>query len=190
MTLDTYTVAGMKHTSKDTEVNLGMVKENQSKLNGHVSMWIKVFRIGKSWRHEDRIRETMLNNSLAVCPLYLLFKDHKGWFWQMGGAPPTRPVASGNAGMNLHLSEMISKLLEPIANNFDGGLETISGEDMLSKIDQLNDKNKDWQKTKNGGGEGSQQEEQICPGVDYAGGCGSDTPPPLCTCANHKPSCD
>ena len=39
-TLDTYTVAGMKHTSKDTEVNLEMVKENQSKLNGHVSIWI------------------------------------------------------------------------------------------------------------------------------------------------------
>ena len=106
----------------------------------------------------------------------------------MGGTPPTRPVASGNAGMNLHLSEIVSKILTPIANHFDGGIETISGEDILSKIDELNSKNKDWQK--NGGGGRSQHEGQLCPGVDYAGGCEGDTPPPLCICDNHKPSFD
>jgi hypothetical protein len=71
------------------------------KVNGHVSMLLKVFKVGKNWNHQDRLRETMINNSLAVCPLYLLFKDHKGWNWGKG-APPTRPVASGNRGMNLH----------------------------------------------------------------------------------------
>ena len=144
MSMKTYITAGEKHTAKDSEVGWEEVKENQSQLNGHVSMWLKVFRVGQKWNHAERIRETMLNNSMAVCPLYLLFKDHKGWSWRMGEAPPSRPVASGAVGMNLHLSELLSQVMEPIANNWVGGLETISCEDMLSRFDALNIKNKGW----------------------------------------------
>ena len=69
---------------------------------------------------------------------------------------PTRPVASGNSGMNLHLSEVISLILEPVANVFKEGLEVISKDDMLSKVDDLNEKNAEWTPEKwwSGKGEG------------------------------------
>ena len=144
MDMDTYVKAGSVHTDKDCRVTWDDVSDNQQHLNGHISMLLKVFKVGESWRHYDRMRETMLNHSMVVCPLYLLFKDHKGWSWKKGTAPPTRPVASGSVGMNLHLSEMVSQVLEPLANSWVGGLETISCEDMLSRFDKLNETNRVW----------------------------------------------
>ena len=42
----TYAESGMCHTSKDREVGWVSIKNSQRELNGHVSMRIKIFRIG------------------------------------------------------------------------------------------------------------------------------------------------
>ena len=85
----------------------------------------------------------MLSKSLEACPLWLLFKDHKLWESSKGTAPPTRPVMGGNSGMNTHLSEILSWLLEPLATSMLGkSSEVISGEDLKNKMDTLNEKNK------------------------------------------------
>ena len=118
MTMADYEYAGSKHVRKDQEVNLPFVKQNQDILNGHCSMWLKIFLVGRNWGHEDRHRETKLNHSLCVSPLYLLFKDHKGWSFGMPGEPPSRPIASTTTSQNTHLSEMISEVVEPIAAAF------------------------------------------------------------------------
>ena len=87
----------------------------------------------------------MLSQSLEACPLWLLFKDHKLWESSKGTAPPTRPVMGGNSGMNTHLSEILSWLLEPLATSMLGkSSEVISGEDLKNKMDTLNEKNKNW----------------------------------------------
>ena len=86
----------------------------------------------------ERVRESMINQSLSLCPMYLLFKDHKGWSCEMGTAPPTRPIASGNAGMNMHLSELISGLVEPVVDQYVGGNEVISTEDFTAGLVELN----------------------------------------------------
>ena len=52
-------------------------------------MLIKFFKIGKYWDHGDRIRETTMNEGMSICPLSLLFKDHKGWVADSGKVPPT-----------------------------------------------------------------------------------------------------
>ena len=134
MSLATYEKAGQAHTSKDEVVEFSEIKSTQVELNGHVSMLIKTFKIGEGWDHVERMRETMINNSLAVCPLYLLFKDHKGWDQSKGPVPPTRPVASGNRGMNLHLSEILSEILEPVADRVENSCEVISTEDMVARM--------------------------------------------------------
>jgi hypothetical protein len=51
----------------------------------------------------------------------------------------------GNGGMNAHLSELLSWLLEPLADAMMGkSSEVISDEDLKNKIDNLNLANKDW----------------------------------------------
>ena len=134
MTLATYEMAGLAHTKKDVVVPFSEIKSTQTELNGNVSMMIKIFKLGAEWNHGERMRESMLNKSLAVCPLYLLYKDHKGWSLQKGPVPPTRPVASGNRGMNMHLSEIISEILEPVADGVENTCEVVSTEDMIAKM--------------------------------------------------------
>ena len=67
----------------------------------------------------------------------LLIKDHKKWDPNSNDPLPSRPVISGNNGLNRHLSEFLSLILEPIAMETDG-LEIDSSNEMLSKIDELN----------------------------------------------------
>ena len=98
--------------------SLEFVKQTQQILNGHCSMWLKIFLVGLNWGHEDRHRETKINNSLSVSPLYLLYKDHKGWSFGMPGEPPSRPIAATKSSQNVHFSEMISQVVEPICSEF------------------------------------------------------------------------
>ena len=121
MSRDTYLTCGQKHTNGDPKVGWEDLKGAQSELNGHTSMMVKIFGIGKAWNHTSRVRETMLGESLATCPLSLLYKDHKGWSKEMRTCPPTRPVAGGHIGMNLHLSEVVSDIVEPLVGKIQGG---------------------------------------------------------------------
>ena len=99
---------------------------------------IKIFGLGKDWNHNSRMRESMLSDALAVCPLWLLFKFHKGWNQKSAKVAPTRPVAGGNEGMNFPLYEIISWILEPLASTIEGSSEVISGEDLRSRVDDRN----------------------------------------------------
>ena len=95
--------------------------------------------VGAAWGHEDRTRATKITHSLSVAPLYLLYKDHKGWTVDMGGSPPSRPVASAGSGQNDNFSEVASIMLEPVANQWKGGMEAQSTPDMVSLIEELNE---------------------------------------------------
>ena len=139
-----YEAAGMVHVKNDVKVGWAELREAQTRLNGHVAMMAKIFRMGKSWDHYDRIRETIINEGLSVCPLSLLFKDHKGWSKDSGKVPPTRQVAGGHMGMNLHLSEIISDILEPVVETLPGGEEVISSEDLQANFEEVNKNFMGW----------------------------------------------
>ena len=147
LTLEQYEEAGMKHVSGDEEVNLAYVKDNERQVNGHCNMVLKIFRVGKNWRQEDRNKEVKINHGLAVCPMYVMFKDHKGWTGHMGGPAPSRPIASSSSGNNMHFSELMSEILEPVAAEWNGGMEVISGSHFMSKIDKMNEKTRqEWRR--------------------------------------------
>ena len=69
MSMATFIKAGIVHVGDDEEVGIEERKSNQRVLNGTVSMLLKISRVGKDCRHEDRWRESMLSNSLEACPL-------------------------------------------------------------------------------------------------------------------------
>ena len=121
MTLEAYKEAGLKHTLKDKEVSWQDIKESQRELNGHVSMMVKIFKIGGYWKHGQRVRETTMGEGLSICPMSLLYKDHKGWSPGGGSVPPTRPVVGGHRGINMHLSELVSDIIDPVVCNYAGG---------------------------------------------------------------------
>ena len=52
--------------------------------------------------------------------------------------PRTRPVVSGNQGKNVHLNNMLSEMIEPIATLAKDSAKVISSEDSLRIIDNFN----------------------------------------------------
>ena len=103
--------------------------------------------LGQQLGQVTRMRETLLSKSVQVPPMYLLVKDHKQV--PQGSLPPTRPVVSGCKGMNLHLNDIVSDILEPLARNMEENEEFISTEDALALVDSLNKefKNKELSKS-------------------------------------------
>ena len=77
----------------------------------------------------------MLNKSMSVCPMYLTYKDHKGWDAKEGTPAPTRPICGGNTGMNIHISEALSEFIEPMVDAYEGGSEVISSEDYMAHVE-------------------------------------------------------
>ena len=146
MSVGEYLRAGKKHTDKDVEVNWETIKDTQNDLNGNMSMIIKFCRVGSMWKHGRRVRETMLNKSMSVCPMYLTYKDHKGWDAKGGTPAPTRPICGGNTGMNIHISEALSEFVEPLVDAYEGGSEVISSEDYMAHVEELNEGNTGWNK--------------------------------------------
>ena len=114
-----------------------------------MSMLLKIFKVGEYWPNNvDRIRETMLGDGLSVCPITLLFKDHKGWKNTQGKVPPTRQVAGGHVGLNMNLSEMVSDILEPMVGTIQGGTEVISTDDMVANVEEVNKGMEGWNNRK------------------------------------------
>ena len=53
MTLETYLKAGLIHTAKDEEISQSELKTNQSEINGHVSMILKIYQLAGQWGQEE-----------------------------------------------------------------------------------------------------------------------------------------
>ena len=133
---DTYLILGQEHTRKDQEITPEEVAETQRKLNGHASMLQKGFGIGDNWGHGDRVRDTIINHSDAVPPMYIMVKDHKEI--PKGSWPKTRPVVENCRGMGVHVSNIVSDVVESLANSLEGDFEVISTEDVRARIDEYN----------------------------------------------------
>ena len=158
------------------------IKESQKELNGHVSMIIKIFKIGEAWDHTSRVRETTMGEGMSICPMSLLFKDHKGWSPTSGSAPPTRPVVGGHLGINMHISELVSDILDPVVACYEGGREIISTEDMVARSEILNETQKGWSPTSYWGDmiEEGYRSCVVCEGSE--GYVWDDETPEICTC--------
>ena len=139
LTRDQYVASGLKHTKNDVEIQPHQVKHIQSVVNDHVWWLTKMSNCGSNWKHEDRMHKNTLDKGEQVCPMVLLIKDHKGWSPDMNTPPPSRPVVSGNCGLNSHLSDLISLIMEPVTSEANG-FEVDSTSEMLHRINLLNDR--------------------------------------------------
>ena len=138
LTREQYINSGLAHTKGDIELDQSQVKHIQTTVNDHTWWLSKITNIGSNWGHEKRMSKNLCDKGEQTCSMNLLIKDHKkNWSPGSSDPPPSRPVISGNAGLNCHLSEIISLLIEPVAME-SKGFEIDSTNEMLSKIDSLN----------------------------------------------------
>ena len=140
LTVEQYLASGRKHTKKDKVISYDDLHNIQKSVNDHGSWLRRIFGIGNDWNHAERINHSMTDRGEVVAPLYLLIKDHKGWTFEDGTPPPSRPVCSGNQGFNRHLSEVLSMVLEPVGHAL-GGPDIDSTGGLLNKINKINEEN-------------------------------------------------
>ena len=82
MDRSSYEEAGLSHVGGGNEVGWDELSTSQRELNGHMSMLIKIFKIGKSWDHGSRVVQ-------YICCLKITKDGHQvrvGWhqhdMWQ------------------------------------------------------------------------------------------------------------
>ena len=131
---ETYIKMGEAHTAGDIKVDDQAIKATQNTINGHISMIMKSFKVGEQWGQEKRMRETTINNSEEVAPMYLVIKDHK--YIPPGDLPKTRPIVTGCQSMARHLAGFLSDIVEALADCMEDPLEAISTEDMLAVVEE------------------------------------------------------
>ena len=138
LTRNQYLDSGKEHTKKDKKITWRDVGHLQTKVNNHVWWIAQILQYSES-KDSKRMLKNLVNHSLEVPDMALLIKDHKPWQESSGTPVPSRPVVSGNKGVNTHLSEIIAELLEPLVFKLGGG-EVSSTEEALYLIDDLNKK--------------------------------------------------
>ena len=132
-----YIAAGLSHCSKDLKVNSTEVKRLQAFVNSNVAWIHDIVGTGHHWNHHDRIIRSTNDQGCQIAPLKILIKDHKNWSQKSGTVVPSRPVINGNSGFNCHLSELLSLILGPVAQEATGN-EINSTGDLLSRIHRVN----------------------------------------------------
>ena len=61
--------------------------------------------------------------------MYIMIKDHK--VVVVGKLPSTRSVISNNKGMDVHLANLVSDVVEPVGHCTAAEVESISTEDFV-----------------------------------------------------------
>ena len=129
--METYIEMGKKHTGKDEIVSMEEVREREKIVNGHTAMMIKITGMGSVWGHGPRMRSSKMTSSKNTASLFLLLKDHKAVL-------DSRGVVSANRSNTVGLSNIMSEIIESVANAAPNTTEVISSEDMLARIAQCN----------------------------------------------------
>ena len=142
LTREQYQKAAWKHTKNDRKITIDEHEEIQRSLNGHMEWWNVIWGFGSEWGQEDRGKRNLLNHGLSVCPLTLMIKDHKIWSLETED-PPSRPVMGGKSGGNVGISEFLSLVMEPVADEMEGKVEISSTNGLLSDIENVNDEIKE-----------------------------------------------
>ena len=103
--------------------------------------WCRILNAGINHEHQDRMNKSKLSKSENAAPMYHMFKDHKS----EGGY---RPVVGGCNSDTLGLSNVLSEVVESVAQAIESPFEVISSEDMLSRVHKCNEKIREMQQEK------------------------------------------
>ncbi|MCP3849452.1 MAG: hypothetical protein GY694_04320, partial [Gammaproteobacteria bacterium] len=137
-TPENYRMAMEQHTQKDTEVTESdKEKKVENTMNHHMRQFNKMFKVGSSHRHEDRITGATMSTNIPAPPMYGLRKDHKNYTDEKEG-PPVRPVCGATEAPNSRLSSFLSRIVNDYTDSIDNKTECRSSEEMKAAFEEYN----------------------------------------------------
>ena len=156
--IENYKTMGEIHTRKDKKISRRELIEREKVLNSHTAMWNKMLHLGKNHDHGDRIHDSLVTHDQALAVMTLVLKDHKD-------GNKTRQIVSGNSSNTVGLSITVSTFLEAVASSIEHPYEVNSSEDLISRLEEVNEK---WRKMKMSDKENPRKEQQTDPPAEQA----------------------
>ena len=140
-TVDTpgnYQDAVMLHTVNDIEIETERVRQIENRMNQHMKLFNKMFKVGSEHQHEKRVEMATHSTNTPAPPMYGLRKDHKATEDAIKG-PPVRPVCGANQAPNSRLGNFLSRVVNDFADTTGITTECRSSEEMRAAFERYND---------------------------------------------------
>ena len=145
-TPNNYNGAVQKHTAKDREMSdKDGEKKVETLMNHHMKQFNKMFKVGSTYGHEDRVAGATTSTNTPAPPMYGLRKDHKPHDNKEIG-PPVRPVCGASDSPNSRLSNFLSRIINDFADKIGIETECRSSEEMKAAFEQYNNEDEDIKK--------------------------------------------
>ena len=138
-TVQNYTTAISEHAKDDTIVGKKKVQETERRMNQHLAHFNKMFRVGSTWGHEERIAGASTSSNVPPPPKYGVRKDHKTV--QAGReqyGPAVRPICGANEAPNSKFSHFLSMLINNYGDCAEHKSECKSSEEMRAAFEEFN----------------------------------------------------
>ena len=137
---ESYLEQGATHVKNDLEVTWKIFEKTKREVLAHTRALTNVFNMGEDMGEKGQNRlKRALHEDISVIPnLILNQKDHKD-VDKDTGLPKTRPVCEASCTHNQRCSNLLTDIMGATFECEDTS-EAISTEDLLSKIDVLNEK--------------------------------------------------
>ena len=138
-----YEKALHEHTKDDHKISLNDVRKIETKMNNHLKHFNKMFCVGATWGHEDRISGASTSTNVSPPAKYGLRKDHKS-------IPPgqehighkIRPVCGASEAPNGRFSHFLSMIVCDYADSIEESHECKSSEEMRAALEEFNNYSK------------------------------------------------
>ena len=132
------------HIKDDVTMNKDDLAKLEREMNGHTVMFSKILSIGRDWGHEARVKSAVTSKQGYIPKLTGLRKYHQvlppG---QEVVGPPCRPVCGASKSVNGPLSNILSEILNTMADQLDKavGTECRSTEELVAGMEEVNNRN-------------------------------------------------
>ena len=137
-TPENYEEAIMNHTRNDIQIEKEKIRNIENKMNQHMRIFNKMFRVGSNHEHESRVEMATHSTNTPAPPLYGVRKDHKTSENAIKG-PPVRPVCGANQAPNSRLGNFLSRIINDFADAEEITTECKSSEEMRASFEKFND---------------------------------------------------
>jgi hypothetical protein len=139
LSMDSYIQSAQPHIANDDVVCEAEMHRIEKTLEGHTFQAAKLLGLCRSTGNSKRLSGALLNTNTKPPSLYLVMKDHKPI--QEGQNTPGRPICGATSCHNGQLSNILSIIVNAIADHYDTGTESDSTEDMIASINKFNNNN-------------------------------------------------
>ena len=113
------------------------MKQIETRMNHHMREFNKMFEVGSTHGHEERVTGATMSKNTPAPPMYGLRKDHKQHEGKIKG-PPVRPVCGASEAPNSRLSSFLSRVVNDYADSVGVGTECKSSEEMRAAFEEFN----------------------------------------------------